>query len=242
MKRCCVLVVLTFLLCALGGVTALASKGPCDTCRRGGRCQYRSCPGPSVRRDSSSSSPAPDTRSRYYSPVPTAAEQDAARQDTARREALKRLVAGTGTSADRELVGRWKNERRGDSVITALHLYRVSATDAGLEHLQGLTQLQTLDLSHAPVTDAGLEHLKGLTQLRVLCLSGTRVTDAGLEHLKGLTQLQRLYLSRTRVTDAGLEYLKGLTQLQRLDLTWTRVTEAGVAELKKTLPNVYIIR
>ena len=44
------------------------------------------------------------------------------------------------------------------------------------------------------MTDAGLEHLKGLTQLRVLNLANTKVTDAGLEHLKGLTQLRMLYL------------------------------------------------
>ena len=60
-------------------------------------------------------------------------------------------------------------------------------TDAGLEHLKGLTRLQSLDLSGTQVTDAGLEHLKGLTQLQWLSLEGTQVTDAGLEHLKGLT-------------------------------------------------------
>jgi len=37
------------------------------------------------------------------------------------------------------------------------------------------------------VTDAGLEHLKGLTNLLSLTLNGCyEVTDAGLEHLKGL--------------------------------------------------------
>ena len=35
------------------------------------------------------------------------------------------------------------------------------------------------------MTDAGLEHLKGLTKLQWLDLAGTEVTDAGLEHLKG---------------------------------------------------------
>jgi len=81
-----------------------------------------------------------------------------------------------------------------------------------------LTQLQTLDLSHSKVTDAGLEHLKGLTRLQTLALSECmKVTDAGLERLKGLTQLQTLVLTRTQVTDAGLEHLKGLTQLER----WT---------------------
>jgi len=34
-----------------------------------------------------------------------------------------------------------------------------------------------------PPTDAGLEHLKGLTQLEQLWLDGTQVTDAGVEKL-----------------------------------------------------------
>src|SRR3989304_6984363 len=42
------------------------------------------------------------------------------------------------------------------------------------------------------VTDAALEHLKGLTNLQELQLHCPQVTDAGLEHLKGLTSLQRL--------------------------------------------------
>ncbi len=65
------------------------------------------------------------------------------------------------------------------------------------------------------VTDAGLEHLKGLRQLQRLGLSGTQVSDAGLERLKGLTQLLGLsFYNSTQVSDAGLAYLNRLTQLQ----------------------------
>ena len=92
------------------------------------------------------------------------------------------------------------------------------------------------------VTDAGLEHLKGLTQLQWLCLSNTQVTDGGLAHLKGLTQLQNLLLDNTQVTDAGLEHLKGLTQLQHLLLFNTQVTDEGVKKLQQALPNCEIIR
>jgi hypothetical protein len=51
------------------------------------------------------------------------------------------------------------------------------------------------------VTDAGLEHIKGLTQLRTLDLTQTKVTGTGLEHLKGLTQLQTLKLLGIRSSD-----------------------------------------
>ena len=55
---------------------------------------------------------------------------------------------------------------------------------------QGVDPAERAVPRRTQVTDAGLEHLKGLTQLQGLSLSGTQVTDAGLEHLKGLTQLQ----------------------------------------------------
>ena len=48
-----------------------------------------------------------------------------------------------------------------------------------------LTQLQSLDLRICKkITDAGLEHLRGLTQLRNLNLSSTQVTDAGVHKLE----------------------------------------------------------
>ena len=53
-----------------------------------------------------------------------------------------------------------------------------------MEHLKGLTQLQTLDLSFTEVGDAGLQYLRGLTQLQLLYLIGTKVSDAGVSDLR----------------------------------------------------------
>ena len=78
-------------------------------------------------------------------------------------------------------------------------------------------------------TDAGLEHLKGLTRLKSLTLFNTQITDAGLEHLKDLTSLSLLTLSfSNNITDGGLVHVKGLTNLNSLDL-WgcARITGAG---------------
>jgi hypothetical protein len=120
---------------------------------------------------------------------------------------------------------------QGLSQLQELQLGDDQITDAGLEYLQGLTQLRHLDLGGTQVTDAGLKCLRGLTRLRVLNLRNTQVTDAGLEHLQGLTQLEKLSLENTRVTNAGLEHLGGLTQLQWLDLESTAVTDAGLEHL-----------
>ena len=103
---------------------------------------------------------------------------------------------------------------------------------------QRLDATSITGLSQTKVTDAGLEHLKGLTQLQTLSLSQTKVTDSGLESLEGLNNSsaepdanqgdrrragapQRVDPTslagpdrRTQVTDAGLVHLKGLTQLQ----------------------------
>ena len=127
-----------------------------------------------------------------------------------------------------------------DFFSAVVMIYGTKITDAGLEQLCNMTQLQRLDLSHTQITDAGLEHLEGLTQLQDLWLYDTNVTDAGLEHLNGLTQLQVLWLYDTDVTDAGLEYLNGLTQLQVLSLYGTKITDAGVKKLQQALPNCKI--
>ncbi len=120
-------------------------------------------------------------------------------------------------------------------------------TDAGLEHLEGLTNLQWLSLDSTNISDSGLIHLKRLTNLGTLNLSGTNVGDAGLENLKGLTKLQDLNLKNTNVTDAGLVHLKRLTSLQSLDLGGSfgprgnsKVTDAGLEQLKG-LTNLFLL-
>ena len=89
-----------------------------------------------------------------------------------------------------------EDEKSPDKPVIGVNLHGSEVTDAGLEHLKGLPQLQTLNLWQTKVTDAGLVYLKGLTKLHLLDLQCSEVTDAGLEHLKGLTELQTLNLWR----------------------------------------------
>jgi hypothetical protein len=121
---------------------------------------------------------------------------------------------------------------KGLNQLQELHLEGSQTTDAGLENLKGLSKLRFLVLASTKVTGAGLQHLKCLGQLEFLCLSGTQVTDAGLENLEGLSKLESLRLAETQITDTGLGYLRGLGKLQDLDLNGTRITDAGLAKLK----------
>ena len=117
--------------------------------------------------------------------------------------------------------------------LVFLVLEDTNVTDAGLAHLEGLTQLSELFfLRRSQITDSGLAHLKGLAKLSKLGLLNTRVTDLGLVHLKALTDLSELNLDRTQVTDAGLVHLKRLRKLERLNLQPTQVTDAGLVHLR----------
>ena len=52
------------------------------------------------------------------------------------------------------------DERSPERPILKVELNRTQVTDAGLEHLKGLTSLQTLKLGGSQVTDADVNELK----------------------------------------------------------------------------------
>jgi hypothetical protein len=103
--------------------------------------------------------------------------------------------------------------------LEQLRLYDCSkVSGAGLKHLRGLVNLESLDIEKTSVDGDGLKHLRGLARLRSLNLLGTSLEDNGLVHLEGLKQLKSLRLDCTRITDAGLVHLKPLSQLEFLHL------------------------
>jgi len=124
--------------------------------------------------------------------------------------------------------------------LESLFLPFTAVKGPGLKVLAGLPQLRVLDLSKTAITDSALESLRGVQSLQVLSLIGVPVTDEGLKQVACLTRLRRLDLTGTQVTDRGLEYLYGLHDLEFLGLNDTATTESGCAALKKQLANVKI--
>ncbi len=57
-------------------------------------------------------------------------------------------------------------------------------TDASLEYLQQLRELEYLNLYRTKVTNAGIDRLRPLTRLREVDLRYTRVSRTGIEHLQ----------------------------------------------------------
>ncbi len=113
--------------------------------------------------------------------VCNAAEQPAKPTATNKPNALQ----DAAIAAIRKLGGRVTIDTKSpDRPVIFVFLGGTQVTDAGLEHLKGLTSLQTLDLGDTFVSDAGLEHLKGLTSLQNLSLWDTKVTDEGVKKLQ----------------------------------------------------------
>jgi hypothetical protein len=107
--------------------------------------------------------------------------------------ALRKLGAQVGTTGYDPPKGR---------VTGVDFINKNTVTDDDLMHLKPFS-FDTLDLQHTSITDAGLQHLKGLTYLDSLDLTNTDITDFGLENLKYLVKLRCLRMYNTRVTYAG---------------------------------------
>ena len=109
-----------------------------------------------------------------------------------------------------------------------------------------IMQLKTVNnlflvLNGPTVTNATLEPLKGLNNVEKLSLHSTKITDGGLVHLEGLSRLKYLYLDNTQITDSGLQHLEKLTNLQLISLRFTQVTDEGVEQFDKALPTCVTI-
>ncbi len=120
--------------------------------------------------------------------------------------------------------------------LTHLNLHGSPVTDARLEQLASLQQVNYANLSRTEVTNDGLKHLKNLRGLDFLYLNETAITDAGLVHLADVKGLAKLHLDRLAITDAGLKHLAGIKSLTYLNVQGTGVTLEGLRAFQSAVP------
>jgi internalin A len=131
--------------------------------------------------------------------------------------------------------------------------FRRKVTDATMEHIGRLDQIESLQLEGLPaLTDAGMVHLRGLTRLRNLVILRSPITGAGLANVSGLTRLEVLRLTNMPFNDADLRHLEDLKDIRNLDLGMfgmteltygpNRVTSAGVRRLLSGMPRLEYLR
>ncbi len=93
--------------------------------------------------------------------------------------------------------GSWKK-------LKHLNLRGTKSSDTALEHIAGITSLQSLDVGSTLMTDVGLERLTTLTDLKELAMGGNELGDAGLQALRQLPALTYLDLSGRQGTDKNV--------------------------------------
>lgn len=94
------------------------------------------------------------------------------------------------------------------------------------------------------ITDNGLQYLEKLTNLETLDLSKcTKINGHGLKYLRNLTQLKHLILSECKSINgtAILAASECIFQLQLLNLTGCNISPSRLQELKQMLPNTRIL-
>jgi len=99
-------------------------------------------------------------------------------------------------------------------------------TDAGLAHLARLPRLTKLDVTARQISNEGLSYLAGLASLESLSIRGGQVTVSGLNRLSALTRLRKLFISGIAQDNQGLD-LSSLRQLEELTISMRRVQDGS---------------
>lgn len=101
-------------------------------------------------------------------------------------------------------------------------------------------EVAKIDLTKSNVTDAELENLAVLEELESLTLHGTKITNDGLNYLTNLKSLKELDLSNTNINDEGLKILENIKTLEKLQVHTTAVTNKGLEEFRAALPDCQV--
>lgn len=104
---------------------------------------------------------------------------------------------------------------------------------SGLQHLVALDKLRSLALGDANVSDADLDVLAPLSQIEEFSIDFPEGTLAALEWLHKWPRCRVLVLSGVDVTDDGWEVLASCTALGGLWFTKAKLSEEGLSKLSK---------
>jgi Leucine rich repeat len=114
--------------------------------------------------------------------------------------------------------------------LVSLDLGNVGATDADIASLEGMSQLEWLDLHANPrITDKGIGQLAKCTRLRHLNLDGTRVTPAGIAALVNCQELSYLSMHECVVTDENVAMIPRFSKMYYLVFDGAALTEKGLS-------------
>ncbi len=137
------------------------------------------------------------------------------------------------------------------SYVSTRELGRMQFSAAGIRHLSGLKELETLglvghevpadvltfpkltslSLGHPLVDDAVAARIGELRRLRHLELSYCGIRDSGLKHIATLPELRRLDISSRAITDEGIKPFRSHPRLEHLSLRAKDVSDQSLQYL-----------
>jgi hypothetical protein len=140
--------------------------------------------------------------------------------------------------------------------VTSVSLYHEDVHDNDLACLNGLPELQELELAWTSISDEGLRMFAGTDRLRTLVLTGTPVgqglsyfrrnialeslilgstglTDRDARALESFPQLRLLSCGHEKMGDTAMLYIAKLAQLQRLTLVAIPITDEGMRHIAR---------
>lgn len=142
----------------------------------------------------------------------------------------KRIVAKSGKRTA-DATDAWIERLRGLADVEYLELASTVVTNEGMKTVGTLQSLQRLSVTLTEVDGAGIAHLSGLTNLKRLSVASSKCTGEGFAALKPLTKLENLNFHSCLVNDAGLAEVGTLSSLERLEIVHTKFTDAGAKHL-----------
>jgi internalin A len=113
--------------------------------------------------------------------------------------------------------------------IVDLNLYFAEyVTDEGLAAIKDWKKLKRLNLHGTKVSDTTLEHISGITTLESVNVGSAMITDVGIERLVSLPNLKELTMGGNELGDAGLQALRQIPGLTYLDLSGRQGTDSNI--------------
>jgi hypothetical protein len=119
--------------------------------------------------------------------------------------------------------------------LESLNIIATKASDDWIAPLASLTHLRTLRFTNnGKLTDAGLEHLAGLRQLESFSFVGTGMQGHAFAKFEGWTNLKSSSFRGSSIDDEGLRLLcERFSNLESVSLAHAKFTDVGAANFPK---------
>ena len=121
------------------------------------------------------------------------------------------------------------------TTLESLNVISTKFNDAWMPHIAKLTRLKTLRFTNnGKLTDAGMEQLAGLKDLESFSFVGTAITGRAYAKFEGFKKLVKVSHRGSSIDDEGLKELcDHLPNLESISLAHAKFTDVGAVHLTK---------